>query len=131
MTGVEIQNLVQTGFVLIFQCINYKNIRLHYTFAILLSNWSVAIPPRRKSPFFVSCLVNFHSATWLNRRNPLSLWKEGVPSAWHSNLKRNLRRWRRKSPLQKGHPKQRRPKELKMGTPRPRSQRPKLLKPNE
>lgn len=35
--------LVQTGFVLIFQSINYKNIRLHYTFAILQSDRSVVV----------------------------------------------------------------------------------------
>lgn len=29
------RKLVQTGFVLIFHCINYKNIRFYYTFAIL------------------------------------------------------------------------------------------------
>lgn len=35
--------LVLTGFVLILHCINYKNIRLHYTFAILHSNCKVVV----------------------------------------------------------------------------------------
>lgn len=65
--------LVQTGFVLIFQCINYKNIRLHYTFAILLSNWSVVVCyPSEKSPlirlYFCELSVHFPSATWAKRR---------------------------------------------------------------
>lgn len=55
------RKLVQTGFVLIFQSINYKNIRLHYTFAILQSHWSVVVCdlPEKKSVSTVTFLWNF------------------------------------------------------------------------
>ena len=42
------KKLVRTGFLLIFQRINYKNIRLHYTLAILRSHWSVVVLSLRK-----------------------------------------------------------------------------------